>query len=275
MTIRPLAAWLLLALFTSTTGCDAVGGLLGADGSKSSKKSADETEEEEGDESDDEPKKKKSSKKSSKKDAAATASAASGDAKDFPTPTSFDAPPILAGSYSRLKITKNGKPEGDQLIEILSVEGDQVRVEIETPGPQGSVIVQGLVKVRDRRRASGLDILEAKLKTGAGPVLSLSGAQLGMAQKMLHQQLDIFSYPDAAVEKRREDVTVPAGSFRGCMIYDREGQVPMLNMKFKNKNWVHPAVPTNGVVRIESEAGPDKYVYELVEFGKSGAKASL
>lgn len=275
MTTRALASWLLLALFTSTTACDAVSGLLGADGSKSSKKSDDA--EEESDESDDEePKKKKSSKKkSAKSDASAAASAASGDAKDFPTPTSFDAPPILAGSYSRLKIVKNGKPEGEQLIEILSVEGDQVRVEIETPGPQGNVIVQGLLKVRDRRRASGLDILEAKLKTGAGPVLSLSGAQLGMAQQMLHQQLDIFSYPDASVEQRREDVTVPAGSFRGCMIYDREGQVPMLNMKFKNKTWVHPAVPTNGVVRIESEAGPDKYVYELVEFGKTGAKASL
>lgn len=275
MTIRPLAAWLLLALFTSTTACDAVSGLLGADGSKSSKQSADDAEEE-SDESEDEPKKKKSSKKKdAKSEPSATASAASGDAKDFPTPTSFDAPPILAGSFSRLRVTKNGKVEGDQLIEVLSVEGDQVRVEIETPGPQGNVIVQGLVKVRDRRRASGLDILEAKLKTGAGPVLSLSGAQLGMAQKMLHQQLDIFSYPDAAVEKRREDVTVPAGSFRGCMIYDREGQVPMLQMKFKNRTWVHPAVPTNGVVRIESEAGPDKYVYELVEFGKSGAKASL
>jgi hypothetical protein len=161
---------------------------------KSSKASDDEADETAIEEHDDEKPKKKPKKKSSKK-AAATASAAAGDAKDFTAPTSFDAPPMVAGSYSRMRVTKNGKVDGEQLVEILSVDGDQVRVEIETPGPQGNVIVQGLVRVRDRRRPSGLDILEAKLKTGAGPVLSLTGAQLGMAQKMLHQQLDIFFFP--------------------------------------------------------------------------------
>jgi hypothetical protein len=271
MTSRHLALWLALALVPSTTGCDAVGGLLGTDGSKSSRSSGDESEADEA--SDDEAKPKKKSKKAKPEGSSeADAKPASKDAKDFPAPDSFASPPLVAGAFSRLRVTKNGQPDGEQLIEILEVTGDVVRAEVEAKGP---TIVQFKVRVRDRTKPSGLDILEAKLKSATAPVITLSGAQLGMAQSMLHGQLDVFRFPDASAQKQRGDVTVPAGTFRGALIDDRQGEVPMLKLSMKSRTWYHPAVPTNGAVRIESEVGPDKYLYELLEFGTTGAKASL
>src|SRR5690606_35635050 len=121
----------------------------------------------------------------------------------------------------------------------------------------------------DRRRPSGFDILEAQLKTGGDPVMRVSGAQVKGAQDALFRQLDVFGFPDPATEPRREDVTVPAGTFRGCMVSDREAtiQVPMIGrVVTRTRTWYHPSVVTNGIVRQEVDSNGEKQLYELVGF---------
>lgn len=204
----------------------------------------------------------------------------SGD-KDFPAPGNHNAPALAAGSWSKLRVSKGGQPTGEQSVKILSVTGDQARVEIqvtETAQPAASTIVQALLRTRDRRLPSGLDILEAQLKRANGAPMKLGAAQLKLSKQLLGNQFDIFAYPDSATTPQREDVTVPAGTFHGCMVADRESTItmPLLGaIKSVQRTWYHPAVKTNGVVKQEVTSKGQKQLYELVEFGSSGATSAL
>ena len=202
-----------------------------------------------------------------------------GGPKEHAAPTSFAAPPFVAGASSRLRITKNGQPDGEQLVKILAVNGDQLRVEIErTDAKAATTIVGALLRLRDRRTPSGVDILEATLKRAAGAPLKLSGPQLKASQALLGNQFDVFAFPDGATNPRREDVTVPAGTFKGCLVADREGVItlPLLGArKTQTRTWYHPAVGTNGVVKQEATTNGEKQLTELVEMNGSGAKSSL
>jgi hypothetical protein len=202
-----------------------------------------------------------------------------GGAKDFPAPSSFAAPPLVEGSSSRMRLTKGGKPDGEQLIKVLAVTGDQVRVEIAATSPKtGETIVQALLRLRDRRLPSGIEILEAHLKRAGGAPMKLSGAQLKASQALLGNQFDVFAFPDATQNPQREDVTVPAGVFKGCLVADREGTIrlPALGVrKTRTRTWYHPAVTTNGIVKQESTTDGEKQISELVEMASSGAKSAL
>jgi hypothetical protein len=201
--------------------------------------------------------------------------------KDFPVPGNHSAPALAAGAWSKLRISKGGQPSGEQTVKVLSVSGDQVRVEIQvanTSQPAADTIVQALLRTRDRRLPSGLDILEAQLKRGAATPLKLSGAQLKTTKQLLGNQFDIFAYPDSASTPQREDVTVPAGTFHGCMVADRESTItmPILGaIKSVQRTWYHPAVKTNGVVKQEVTSNGQKQLYELTAFAASGATSSL
>lgn len=202
-----------------------------------------------------------------------------GGPKDVAAPASFDAPPFSAGATSRMRVTKGGQPDGEQIVKILSVSGDQVRVEIESVSAKGErTIVQSLLRVRDRRVPSGLDLLEAQLKRGAAAPMKLSGPQLKASQGLLGNQTDGFAWPDAAKNPRREDITVPAGTYRGCVYAERESTVvlPLLGArKTKMRSWYHPAVGTNGLVKQEATTNGETQLLELAEASASGARSAL
>jgi hypothetical protein len=68
----------------------------------------------------------------------------------------------------------------------------------------------------------------------------------------------------------REDVTVPAGTFKGC--YRRTEKTDVGDVHSDTTLWTHPSVPITGLVRSKEKDGTGM---ELIAYGMTGAKSSL
>lgn len=77
--------------------------------------------------------------------------------------------------------------------------------------------------------------------------------------------------PDAISAEAREDVSVAAGTFRGCARYQVNASVGPVSQQ--SKSWFHPKVPLNGVVKASSDDG--QWTSELLDFGLTGARSAL
>jgi hypothetical protein len=66
----------------------------------------------------------------------------------------------------------------------------------------------------------------------------------------------------------RKDVTVRAGTFRGCAGYELKAPDGK-----EHRGFIHSGVPINGLVKGESTDG--EVATELLDFGETGAKTAL
>ena len=69
----------------------------------------------------------------------------------------------------------------------------------------------------------------------------------------------------------KEDVTVPAGSFRGVVKFPSTVQAGPFTLRLTG--WYHPAIPLGGSVKSQSDDG--KITTEVLGYGDSGAQSVL
>jgi hypothetical protein len=215
----------------------------------------------------DEPPAKSTGSKAAK--AAATAKPTVDDGS-IPPPKTVEALPIREGQWVRFDID-DGKGNGKRKFSyaVIGKEGDAHWLDVMVEQPTGAVSVQILVSIPDRNDASQVKIKKFKVKLPTGQVQTFSGATVAAAQQQFKSFMARFAIPKFA-GLPQEDVTVPAGRFRGC--YKRTEKVELLGLKDESSVWNHTAVPIMAMVKLVSKDGT---TFELTGYGLTGAKPTF
>lgn len=211
-------------------------------------------------------KKKKSKKKSKKKkegEPEAEASAAEPEEGVYPPPKPGEVPIKRIGAWSRVRMNV-----GTITWSLLEERGTEVLVDAKVVG-RINIDVQAWVDVPDFGDASTSMLKSMKYRMNGGAIQTFTGSSLGQQQKVWANLLTGY-FPPKVDGLPKEDVTVPAGTFRGC--YRWKSKTKFMGKTSGSTVWTHPAVPAPSMVKMLSDDGS---VTELIAFGKSGAKPSL
>lgn len=200
--------------------------------------------------------------------AVATAATASADDGSIPPPASAEMLPIQAGQWVRYAIQGPGGARKFTYA-VIRKQGDAHWLDVSVDQPGQKTSLQILVSIPDRNDPSQVRIQEFKVKLPGGQVKSFSGPTVAMAQKQFQNVMGRFAVPKLD-GLPQEDVTVPAGRFRGC--YKRDEKVEMFGLKDESTVYNHPAVPIMAMVKLVSKDGTQ---FELEGYGMTGAKASF
>jgi hypothetical protein len=178
---------------------------------------------------------------------------------DLPPPAKPDPLPLRVGQWIRQRTLEGGR-DGTHSLKIVAQQSGAFWFEVVTGAADAGTVVQILMDAKDRKDKNTADIRSARVRMPNGLIKELTGPMLEPNKPGYRQLLQsVFGFGEAP--EAREDVTVPAGTFRGCYRVERE----------KTKFWIHPAVPLTGIVKSE---GPDTRL-ELMDFGLDGAVSEL
>lgn len=254
MKSKRLAALALLTLAMSLGACSQLG--LSSD--------SDETEEE-----DDEKKKKKSKKKKKKSKKKRADKDDGDDATDdgsIPAPKKGDKPSLRVGAWSKYKIT-GGAGGGEMTYAVLEKRNsDEYLVDADANIAPMPLQIQAWVQVKDLDKPSETKLIDLDARMNGKP---LPGAMLNMS-KQLWDKMMFNQQPPDFEKLPQEDVTVPAGTFRGC--YRWKSKQKFMNIEAEATLWTHPAVPLPAFVKQTTDSDS---TYELIAYGEKGAKRSF
>jgi len=179
---------------------------------------------------------------------------------DLPAPAKADPLPLAVGQWQRTRTTERGRDDVTQSLKIVAQDAGAFWFEVVTGTADAGTVVQVLMDPKDRRDKAAADIRAAKVRMPNGLIRELNGPLLEPNKPGYRALLDkVFMMDRPPIG--RADVTVPAGTFKSCFLFEIE----------KVKYWVHPGVPLTGIVK--SEAGGLRV--ELVDFGLDGALSEL
>ncbi len=234
------------------------------------KKKEAETEEEE---DDDKPKKKKKKKKDEEAKASAKPSATAAPtqqptakASEPAAPKKPAGPPALAaGQWVRYE--KADPEKATTEYRIIQVDNDgTVTLEVDESAVGAKSTTELVLGLSDRTSTDAMVVKKCRVKTNTGVVtVPESGVRTSMIRMLRDLKLP------ALEGDKREDVTVRAGTFNGCLV--REIEEDVLGAKLKATAYYHESVPINGFVKYEGKLDKAKATKELVAFGLTGAKA--
>jgi hypothetical protein len=118
-------------------------------------------------------------------------------------------------------------------------------------------LLQVIITRKDGEKAQELDF--------ADPKNPMAGLMKGMAKGMMKGfQTNLEELKSLG----RQDVTVRAGTFRGCAGYSMKGPDGK-----EHRGFIHGGVPINGLVKGETTDG--EVSTELIDFGETGATSAL
>ncbi len=181
-----------------------------------------------------------------------------------PAPLPGEVPKFTVGAWSKYKLTT-----GTAIWSVLDKRGDEILIDALMEGRM-NLAVQSWVSVPDAGDTRTSSIRELKYRLGGGAVQTLQGSALkGHAQ--LYDRIIKGFLPPKFEGMPQEDVTVAAGTFRGC--YKWTSKETIMNITTESTIWTHPAVPPPSMVKLVSHT--DDATYELIAYGASGAKPSL
>lgn len=157
---------------------------------------------------------------------------------------------------------------------VVGREGDAWIVEMSTLSPTGETTMQvaatGLDQVQQSMDPDQMDLKWIKMKSGDGEVQKIDGMVLGMMKGTYKKALTGLVI-NIQPEGGSAAVRVPAGTFNGATKASAEVETTLKD--FTTVGYWHPSVPLNGMVRSTSEE--DNSTMELIEFGTTGAKATI
>lgn len=182
--------------------------------------------------------------------------------------------PYAVGQYVVYGIT-DGEEKSVYRTAIVGREGDAWVVEMSTLSPTGQTTMQmavtGLTNVQESMDPDQMDLKWIKMKSGDGEVQKIDGMVLGMMKGTYKKALTGLIVNFQPETGSSAAVRVPAGTFNGCTKATAMVETSMGD--FESVGYWHPSVPMNGMVRSTSEE--DNTTMELLEFGLSGAKATI
>ena len=194
---------------------------------------------------------------------------------DEPAPASWEPMPWEVGQWMAMKATSKDGPSVSK-VSIVGREGDGWWVETES----WTYYHHNVSKVLyDRRPVTAQEAVDFMVKVVArtddkapetfdfGP----SNPAAGMIKSMMKHYAAGITGPTSAEGLPRQDVTVAAGSFKGCAKATTSIAIGPLRKEMASLS--HPAVPINMAVSGTSTDG--EWVVETLDYGTTGAKSAL
>jgi hypothetical protein len=184
-------------------------------------------------------------------------------------PTSTELPALSVGQWSKYRNTTSDGTS-DVTYKVVAEEDGGYWLEIVRGAANAGTVLQLLISVKNRSDPNSLDVQAARVRMPNGHVRELRGDMLRPTADGYRKALAEIFVP-ALAGAPQEDVTVSAGTFRGC--YKRTQKVERQSKASEQTVWVHTAVPISGIVKSEETDGSAKT--ELLTWGTSGAKSEL
>jgi hypothetical protein len=170
---------------------------------------------------------------------------------------------IAVGQWTRHKVkTKRG--EGTMTYSITGEEAGAHWLRFEYSVGGTNMSFDALVDFGDLKDFRKADIKKAKIKLPTGQEQVVEGPLLNRVKDKFGDALGTFAamHDDKAP---REDVTVPAATFRSC--YKSEEKVTAFGITSESTSWRHTAVPLTTMVKMVTKEGD---VWELEAYGLKG-----
>lgn len=133
---------------------------------------------------------------------------------------------------------------------------------------KGVVVTQARIGIADLRNAEGTTFEDVRVKVPGGMIMPIPPSGQGVFRNSIRQFFRIAD-PSKRAGAPQEDVTVPAGTFRGC--YKIRGKGVVFGVKELATHWVHPAVPLPGIVKTVADEG----TMVLERYVTKGAKSQF
>lgn len=182
-----------------------------------------------------------------------------------------DAPamPLAVGHWVRFNQTQRGGPQVLELsYKVVGEEGGAYWFEIDNVTTGGNVNFKMLLSMPDRTNPANIEIRRVIMREQNGRVMEFPRAMLAAARSGINQIL--FNLTTNWTGLPREDMTVPAGTFRSC--FKRQERPQFLGQNLEVTSWHHPSVPINGIVKQVASNGA---TLELAAYGTSGAESTF
>jgi hypothetical protein len=179
-------------------------------------------------------------------------------------------PAFSVGQWSKYRVTTDEGQTFEITYKIVGEEDGAHWLEIVRGEAVAGTVMQLLVFMKSRTDPASLEVRAAKIRMPGSHMREIRGKMLEPTVEGYKATLaDIFG-PSLAGSPQ-EDVTVPAGTFRGC--YKRQQKVATGKAAAESTVWLHPAVPITGLVKSEEIGKPNKT--ELLTYGTTGAKSEV
>lgn len=190
---------------------------------------------------------------------------AKNDDGSIPAPEPGDMPALKVGAWSKYRMST-----GKVTFAVVERRNDtEYLIDAKVEGPM-PILMQAWIDAPDMRDSKGLKMKEARAKIGAGAIQNVQfGAKSPAALSFEKIMSKIIVQKFEGLPQ--EDVKVEAGHFRKC--YRWRNSNTFMGITVKETIWSHPAVPPPAMVKSEGDDG--KGGFELVAYGKSGAKKSF
>jgi hypothetical protein len=183
-----------------------------------------------------------------------------------PAPKPGDVPTLKVGAWSKYRMGSGGEATWA----IVDRRNDnEWLVDAKIDGPM-KLFVQSWVRVPDLRDLQGMKMLDAKFRMNKGPIQKLTMGPTSPAA-MMFQKFMSTATSQKLEGLPQEDVTVEAGTFKGCYKWSNENTV--MGIKVEETIWTHPGVPLPAMVKSEPKNG--KGGFELIAYSEKGAKKSF
>jgi len=186
-----------------------------------------------------------------------------------PAPSAYVPTPWAAGQWAAFRMLSKEKQPSFSKLSVLPGNGSELWVETESQDYYQHSTTRVLYSAMPRSADEGVDnmLKVVTRKEGEQEVVTDFGPQGGpgaaFAKSFMKQHAANVVAPADVSSAPKEDVTVPAGTFRGCARYTATYYFGPLSKTVTG--WFHPAVPINGLVKAESVEGD--FSMELLDFG--------
>ena len=177
--------------------------------------------------------------------------------------------PLAVGQWTRHSVRRADGTSSEMSYKVVGTEGDAFWIEIESGAPGSGTVISLLITLKDRKDPASSDILAARMKLPGQEMREVRGDSLNSTKDAYKKNMAQMFVPGLA-GMAQEDVTVPAGTFKGC--YRRSEKTDVGDVHSETTLWTHPSVPITGLVRSKAKDGTG---LELIAFGLTGAKSSL
>jgi len=189
---------------------------------------------------------------------------------EVPSTTATELAPFAVGQWSKYRISMDDGTSTEVTYKIVGEEQGAHWLEIVRGAADAGTVMQLLVGLRSRSEPGSLEIKAARIRMPNNQIRELRDETLKPSAEAYRKTLADIFVPSLAGAPR-EDVTVPAATFRGA--YKRQQKVESSQATSDQWVWIHPAVPISGVVKSEELGKPNKT--ELLTWGTTGAKSEM
>ena len=195
---------------------------------------------------------------------------------DEPVPSSYKPMEWAVGQWVAFKVTLKEKPPTVTRIGVVAKDSEGFWVETDNQDYYHHTISKVLYSKMPMTADEAVDFMQkivTKVDADAAQTQDFSAAAgpvAGFTKGLMKSYAAGITCPTDVSAMPKEDLTVPAGSFKGTARYP--AKISMGPLSKDVTSWFHPAVPLGGVRAVTTDG---EVTYELLDYGLTGAKSAL